>query len=799
MTENSVNTDNKTILSQAELQQLDIDRVGLLLVQGPTAIITSAVVSIIVGSMLWNELNHSLVILWVTFVITVILLRMLFIKYIKQKLSEYEQKPLDIPINKYEYLYAIGSFWNGLALGIITLAFEPSWSISNQFILPLAIIGMVAGALSSNTSSLRTYFSFILPLILPLIFIFYTNDLPYATLLTVIYLAMMASTLKRMNNTLVEVLKLKIHNVTLVNDLTENNRQQSQLLEQLRRSEQLASDAFNNAGVAMSLIDSNMTIFQVNEMASKLIGYTHDEMIGMELLLLSNERDQVQSKKLFAELIAGKRKKYQQRKQFIHKNGSNIWVHVTVSSICNESGNFEYAVLHAQDISQEKQLTEKLTHQAEHDFLTGLPNRQAFEYQLQTILQATDNTEHILCYIDLDQFKVVNDTSGHIAGDELLKQLSQVIRNALRKSDLLARVGGDEFAILMFNCSMDAAKRQLEILLSKIRDFRFIYEGQSFNVGASLGLVLIDSNSTMTEVLKQADSACYAAKDAGRDRLHIFTHDDEALTQRSGEMQWVSRIQQALTNDMFVLYYQEIVQIDGKGTRPHYEMLIRMKGEDGKIIPPGLFLPAAERYNLAAAIDSWVIEHVLTTLNVAHLEGKDISGVYGINISGHSLGDPRFYESIIKRISSSDLREFGAYICFEITETAAVSNMTAALHFINELRAIGCQFALDDFGSGLSSFAYLKQMPIDYLKIDGMFVKDCLTDPVNLEMIDSIHGIGHVMGLKTIAEFVENDEIFNKLAELGVDYAQGYWNGPPQPWIIEDAEWEIEIGDSIST
>ena len=502
------------------------------------------------------------------------------------------------------------------------------------------------------------------------------------------------------------------------------------------------------------------------------------------MLDLSHRSDREQSKQLFEDLLNGIRQQYQLRKRYTRKNGETIWVNVTVSTVNDDNGHFEYAVVHAQDISQEHQLTQKLTYQALHDPLTDLPNRYAFEMRLQELLDLQDKDQHVLCYLDLDQFKVVNDTCGHIAGDEVLRQLTTVLKQGLRKSDLLARIGGDEFAILMFNCSLAVAKSQLELLLTRIRDFHFIYEKNSFNIGASLGLVVIDVNSTMTEALKHADSACYAAKEAGRDRLHVYSHDDEFLVQRTGEMEWVSRIQRALIENRFLMYKQEIIATNGKEKSSHYELLIRMKGEDGTIIPPGMFLPAAERYNLAAAIDLWVVNHVINSLISARDEGKNISGTYNINLSGHSLGDARFYDEIIKKMTESKLDTADACICFEITETAAISNMTAALHFITELRAVGCQFALDDFGSGLSSFAYLKQLPIDYLKIDGMFVRDCLSDPVNLEMIDAINNIGHVMGLKTVAEFVENDEIFNMMQEVGVDYAQGYWNGKPQPWVI---------------
>ena len=329
-------------------------------------------------------------------------------------------------------------------------------------------------------------------------------------------------------------------------------------------------------------------------------------------------------------------------------------------------------------------------------------------------------------------------------------------------------------------------KKQLNFLLERLRESNFEYEGHLINSTASIGLVTFDCGNTMTEVLKQADSACYAAKEAGRDRLHVYYQDDEVISQRTGEMSWVSRIQRALSEKRFLLYSQEIVDITGTDTIPHHELLIRMRDEKGKIIPPGMFLPAAEHYNLASAIDLWVVEHVLSTLSKAKEMGHEIKGIYGVNLSGHSLSDKRFYNTIVDYVNQYNLNGHDAKICFEITETAAILNMTSALGLINELRGMGCLFALDDFGSGLSSYAYLQQMPIDFLKIDGMFVKNCLDDPVKLEMIRSINNVGHVMGIKTIAEFVENDAIFARPGEINVDYAQGYWNGPPVPWILAE-------------
>jgi len=769
--------------------RIDSLRLDLLVSQGQFAIIVSALVSLILAAVVIKDITSFLVLMiWVTFVIVIAVFRQLFIFKVKRKLSPPDKVLLPAQINRYELIYAVGAFCSGLSLGVLAFFIDTSWPTNIQALVPFVLVGASVSAIGSNLSSLPSYYAFVIPLLLPLIFGMYNTHIEIAGLLIFIHLLFMMVLVKRLNTILIDSLTLRFRN----EDLKGSHDQQSELLEKLRQSEQLSSGAFNEAGVAMGLVDNYMRIFKINQAACHLFGYEESELLGMSLLTLSHASDRQQSELFFAELVAGKRPQYQLRKRYLAKSGESIWVDAIVSSVQDSKGHFEYAVVHSQDVSQEHELTEKLMHQAQHDALTGLPNRSSFEMDLQSLLSSKDARNHVLCYLDLDQFKVVNDTCGHSAGDELLRQLAVVMKQGLRESDLLARIGGDEFAILMFNCTMETAERQLTLLLTKVRNFRFIYGKSSFNVGASLGLVNITSSSTMTEVLKQADSACYAAKDAGRDRLHIYRPDDLVLAQRTGEMQWVSRIQQALAEDKMVLYFQEIVQIDGKAELPHYELLIRMQGNDGKVISPHLFLPAAERYNLAAAIDLWVVDHVISTLQTAHSEGKDINGIYGINLSGHSLGDTRFYEDIIERIRENDLREFGAFICFEITETAAITNMTAALHFITELRAVGCQFALDDFGSGLSSFAYLKQMPIDYLKIDGMFVKDCLTDPVNLAMIDSINGIGHVMGLKTIAEFVENQDIFDKLKELGVDYAQGYWAGPPQPWIISDSEWLIE-------
>ncbi len=765
---------------------IDKARLTLYLEQSPIGVWSGIIGNFIVLYVVWGHINPYMLVAWIILSAMGAFYHLTLIQRIKNKVATIEAPNDATVLPKMERTLIVSSLFGGIFFGFPGLMIQPEWPIAVQVFVVLYAGGAVSGALGSNISSLSIYQAFITPIFF-LLAIGLANFAPMTLFILLIYYIAIILTARKTNQALIESLSLQLENVELVKNLTSINDKQAVLLEKLQKSKQFEVGAFNNAGVAMALIDADTRIFKVNRATCDLFKISEEKLLGKRFTEASQASGRhANYNRLFQEFIEGKHQRYYSIDEYLQGDGkTSIWAEVVGVAITDEQGKFDYAVMHIQDMTQEHKLTQKLSYQAEHDSLTGLPNRFAFETKLQALLDKEDNAEHVLCYLDLDQFKVVNDTCGHIAGDELLKQISILLKQSLRNSDLLARIGGDEFAVIFFNCSLDVAVKQLEKVLLNLEYFRFIYNDKSFNVGISIGVVKTYTSSTLTELLKQADSACYAAKDAGRNRLHIYRHNDAFLTQRAGEMEWVTRIQQAIENDNFVLYYQTIESISAKEQHLHYELLIRMIDDDGGIIPPGLFLPAAERYNLAATIDIWVIEHVINTLISAIEEGKNIAGIYGVNLSGQSLGDVRFYEKIRNIISENDFREAGAIICFEITETAAISNITAALWLMTELRELGCQFALDDFGSGLSSFAYLKNMPIDYLKIDGMFVKDCLTDPVNLAMIDSINGIGQVMNLKTIAEFVENKEIFNKLGELGVDYAQGYWNGVPKPWVIE--------------
>jgi diguanylate cyclase (GGDEF)-like protein/PAS domain S-box-containing protein len=463
-------------------------------------------------------------------------------------------------------------------------------------------------------------------------------------------------------------------------------------------------------------------------------------------------------------------------------NNRVVAIEASVTPMKNNVGDIIGAVMVIQDVSHTRKLTRQLSYQASHDMLTGLYNRLKFEECLEEALLNVREEQrvHTLCYLDLDQFKLVNDTCGHIAGDELLRQLPDLFHKVLRSGDIVARLGGDEFGILLENCEIERATMLADKIRQEIKEFRFVWEDKVFAIGVSIGVVGIDENITdISKIMSSADVACYAAKDSGRNRVHVYECSDELVSERHGEMHWTGRITRAMEEDRFILYRQPIVGFS-RDSREHFEVLLRMIDEKGGIVPPGAFIPAAERYNLMTGIDRWVIREVFKLIaeeGATELH-KHTDKVISINLSGDSLSDDGLYDYII-----SLKNEFNVSlnnVCFEITETVAISNLVKATALINELKQYGCRFSLDDFGSGLSSFAYLKNLPVNYLKIDGSFVKDVSRDPVDRAMVVSIQQMGSVMELDTIAEWVEDEETLNTLWEIGVDYVQGYHLGRPE-------------------
>lgn len=458
------------------------------------------------------------------------------------------------------------------------------------------------------------------------------------------------------------------------------------------------------------------------------------------------------------------------------KAGS-IRVQVSCAAINNngiQSGNV--LVLH--DVTQLQALSEELTYQATHDPLTRLINRREFESRLSNALADPEKDKHVLCYIDLDQFKIVNDSCGHIAGDKLLVNISAIIEEHVRRSDTLARLGGDEFGLLLNNCKIHQAEEIISVILTKLQEYRFNWQEQQFRIGASIGIVSLVGIHDLKSAMTSADAACYVAKEQGRGRYHVHSSDDAHINRHTREMHWYTRLQSAMEKDGFSFFYQEI-RANYSSTDPmrHVELLLRLDNVDDTSLNPNRFLPAAERFGLMPEIDRWVLNHALERL-IKPNPCPDV--MYAINISGQSVGDPAFHSDVKTALSAPDVNP--KQICFEITETAAIRNLPQAKAFIETMRELGCLFALDDFGSGLSSFGYLKELRVDYLKIDGQFIKDITKDPMNFAMVEAINTIGHIMGLQTVAEYVNNEDTAQAVIDLGIDYSQGYHIGEaPRP------------------
>jgi len=537
---------------------------------------------------------------------------------------------------------------------------------------------------------------------------------------------------------------------------------------------------YDNTPMTCFTLNYEGEVLYANRFGLQFLGYQRDDVVHKSIFEMYAPEDRA----LAAEQIAGvgempgRMHRWEIRRQ--KKNGSIFWVRETAIAMGRPGEGM--ILMTSEDINETYLLTETLSHQSTHDELTGLANRKALELRLTQVLDSahTENTEHALAVIDLDQFKFVNDISGHSAGDELLRQIAKLLKAVVRKRDTLARLGADEFAVLIEDCSAEQARVDVDAIRKTIDAYDFVWEGRSHPMTASIGLVTVNSRCEDTNsVLSMADTACFAAKDSGRDRVHSYQKDNPVVTRHRGQMRWATRINDALSEDRFELNFQPIRPVDETlAGGDHYELLIRMRDELGNIVMPAEFLPAAERYNLSDKIDRWVIGSAMDWLRDNPVQSERLH-MCAINLSGQSLSNEDIFCFILDQLG--DGRIPAEKLCFEVTETAAVSDLVQANHFITLLKDRGCKFALDDFGSGFSSFSYLKKLPVDYLKIDGSFVRDIGTDSVDLAMVRSINEIGHMMGKQTIAEFVEDATVLNILKRVGVDYAQGFEIGRPQP------------------
>jgi len=573
-------------------------------------------------------------------------------------------------------------------------------------------------------------------------------------------------------------------------DITERKKAETAVFQAKER----AQVTLQSIGDAVITTDSEGRIDYMNPVAESLTGWENREaqgqLIGGVLTVVDEATREASESPVMRCLREGRMLGLSEHTVLVNRRGQELAIQDSAAPIRDRAGNLIGAVMVFHDVSKERRLHRALHYQASHDALTGLINRREFENRLTAAVENARQDgggRHALLYLDLDQFKLVNDTCGHPAGDQLLKQITGVLQSRVRSGDTLARLGGDEFGILLQSCSLDQALRIAESLRQAIRDFRFIWQDGVLEVGVSIGIVEITNDTpTVANVMSAADVACYSAKDLGRNRVQLYKPDD--VPERHREMHWVSKLARACDESRFELYYQPIVPIvpsvplvgatAHEHEREHFELMLRLRDESGTLVTPAEFIPAAERYNVMPSIDRWVVRQALDRL--VHRIGAGVKPfTIAVNLSGTSLNDERFLEYLIAELSNNELAE-GA-MCFEITETAAIANLSNVVYFMRELKTRGCHFALDDFGSGLSSFMYLKTLPVDYLKIDGQFVENVTRDRVDRSMVEAISQVGKTMGIQTIAERVESAEVLAELGRLGVGYAQGFHIARPRP------------------
>jgi diguanylate cyclase (GGDEF)-like protein/PAS domain S-box-containing protein len=573
------------------------------------------------------------------------------------------------------------------------------------------------------------------------------------------------------------------HYAGYILDITDRKRDEYEL----NQARERAQVTLHSIADAVITTDVNGQIEYLNPSAAMLTGWDSEIARGLPIqrifcLFSDDSRERVEDPVRQC-LAYGEAVKSGSDVTLKRHGGETCSIQYSASPIMADSGSVLGVILVIHDVTEARKMERELSYQTTHDALTGLINRAEFEARLDFSIESARRAleSHVLCQLDIDKLKIINDTCCHEAGDNLIMNVAAVLQGCLRDSDVLARIGGDKFGVLLKNCTLDAATEVAENMLSAIRGINFTSCGNTFDVCVSIGITAVTpASESLAHILSQVDLACYEAKDSGGDRYRVYEASDRNLVRRHDEMKWVSALNEAIKSDRLVLYYQEIVPVvPDAGAGGHFEVLVRMLDENGTIIPPDMFLPAAERYHLITSLDRWVVRNTFSWYD-SHLHA-DVAGLdtISINLSGASVTDTGFLDFIKNELHAHEVPP--AVVCFEITETAAIANLDAATGFIHELKRLGCRFALDDFGSGLSSFSYLKNLPVDYLKIDGSFVKDMETDAIDCAMVSSIHHIGSVMGIKTIAEFVENDGILGKLAEIGVDYAQGYGIARPGP------------------
>ena len=778
-------------------QRLAAEQTRLLYAQVPAAVLATVLISLGVLAALADQIPRRVLAGWFATLLFCSILRLVL-------MSKYRRaNPAD----------SDADLWQRLFIGFMSATYLP-WSLGMtyfaaqtalpyQTFLALVQCGVVAAALSTQAFSPASYAIFALIMITPMALLLSVQGGELhrmIALLSILYLVYLLRASKGLSDRIKGMMELVIKNELLANTLSAQKERAETMnhtlqleVEERRRIEEVLYEEKERALVTLASIgdgvittDLEGCVEYLNAVAETHTGWNLAQARGRslsEVLVLIDES-------------TGERIRYAER--YFMTEHHNQWrpgqvllqcrnadrrfsIELSASPIRDRNDFMMGCVIVFHDVTELRTMAREMAYLASHDALTGLINRREFEIRLDQALMSARNEHlsHVIFYMDLDQFKVVNDTCGHFAGDELLKNVSCVIKSATRSSDIVARLGGDEFAVLLEGCNLENARAIAEEILQAIKNFRFSYGDHVFSIGVSIGGVPITCDSgTLADVLGKADSACYVAKEAGRNRIHISSPMDSEIARRQGEMRWVHRINHALRENSFVLYGQQLGCLKAGNQQGYVEVLLRMRNEDGGVVLPRAFIPAAERYQVMPAIDRWVITHTLELLaaHAARFKGREI---FAINLSGASLGDDGFQQFVIDQLELCGIAP--RHICFEITETVAISNFLQANRFVCELKQMGCHLALDDFGSGLSSFAYLKSLPVDFLKIYGGFVKNLSCDVLDSAMVQAINDIGHVMGKQTVAEYVENLDVCEQLASLGVDFGQGYVIHRPKP------------------
>ncbi len=555
----------------------------------------------------------------------------------------------------------------------------------------------------------------------------------------------------------------------------------------LSKGKRQAQITLESIGEGVITTNTKGVIDYLNTAAEHLIAMTRANAIGRQLNDIAKLVDESDRRDLgdpvSKSLVQRRRVNLGRGALLVSKDGKKeVSIELTASPIVAPDATVAGTVIILRDVSEMRGLTREMSYQAAHDALTGLINRREFERQLDLALRASrsEGVSHVLCYLDLDRFKAVNDSVGHLAGDTMLREIAALAKEEVRESDFVGRLGGDEFGLLLVGCPLDKARQIADDVCNAVRGYRFVWQDKIFSVGISVGLVQLGpESSSIDDLLSAADSACYVAKQQGRNRVHVYSARDEAVARQRGEIHWLQKLQTALKDDRFELHTQPIISVAGRvPTGPAAEVLLRMKDEDGSLIQPSQFIPAAERYQLIGSLDRWVVRTALACVGHGAIRLPDQRSL-AINVSGQSMAEESFLEYVVECLDHSEVDP--SQICFEVTESAVIGNLDHAHRFIGVLHGMGCQFSLDDFGSDIGSLASLPGLDVDFLKIDGAYTRDLGTDSVNHEVVAAITRLSRAVGFKVIAEQVEDESDFDQLRDLGVDFIQGNYVDRPHP------------------